>query len=214
MSHKEYCFGKGLKSDLFEEFLVDEVEGVEVGTIDIQDGDDGAVFAYRNNYLAVRSRGTSDVSGELVDIRHNEGAVLRPSGATDAAVIGDTGASDGALEGTKNQFAGADDIEAGPEEVESRMEDGDDVGHIGDEVGFACNERLYLREDGLVEGFLDLAFLRKDVKHFSSFKFVVKVGISIGIKGEKLLFSALFGGFIFRKALLPLRCEGDIFSSR
>ena len=40
------------------------------------------------------------MSGELMDIRDDEGAVLRPSFATDTAVVGDAGAGDGTLEGT------------------------------------------------------------------------------------------------------------------
>ena len=43
ISHKGYCFGNELKRNLFEVFLVDEVEGVIVGTIDVKDGDDVSV---------------------------------------------------------------------------------------------------------------------------------------------------------------------------
>ena len=82
--------------------MVDEVEGIEVGTIDIEDGDDvGVGFgADRDDDFAVGSGGTSDVSGEFVDVWDNEGAVLCPSLTTDSTVIGDTGASDRALKGT------------------------------------------------------------------------------------------------------------------
>ena len=80
--------------------LIDGVEGVEFGTIYIKDGDDDAVFFYGYDYLAVGKRGAGDVSGELVDIRDDEGAGLCPGGATDAAVVGDTGTGDGTLEGT------------------------------------------------------------------------------------------------------------------
>ena len=107
--------------------------------------------------LAVGGRRAGNVSGELVDVRDDEGAVLRPRLTTDSTVIGDSRTCNGTLKWSKDQFGvgvgigfGFYDVEAGPEEVEGIMEDGDDVGHISDEVGFAGDEGLDLREDGLV----------------------------------------------------------------
>ena len=84
--------------------MVDEVESVEVGTIDVEDGDDGVVGVVvamdRDDNLAVRGRGAGDVTGELVHIRDDEGAGLCPGSATDTFIIRDTRTGDGALERT------------------------------------------------------------------------------------------------------------------
>ena len=86
--------------------MVDGVEGVVVGTINIEDGDDFAVAADGNDYLTFGGRGTGDVPGKLMYVGNDECLVLRPGGAADASVVRDAGAGDGTLERTEDQFTG------------------------------------------------------------------------------------------------------------
>ena len=91
---------KQLQVYLFQIFLVDGVEGVIIGAVYVEDGDDLAVPADRDDNLAFRGGGTGDMPRELMHVGHDECLVLRPSRAANAFVIWDAGASNRTLEGT------------------------------------------------------------------------------------------------------------------
>ena len=95
-----------LQNDLFEVLLVDGVEGVKVGAVDVQHGDDLAVLSYGYDDLALGGGGAGDVSREFMDVGHDDRLVLRPRRAADAFVVRDACAGDGSLERTEDQLAG------------------------------------------------------------------------------------------------------------
>ena len=80
--------GSNLERDLLQIFLVNKVEGIVVGAVDIEDGDDvavgGVISADGDDYFAVGSSGAGDVSGELMDVGYDERFGLCPGRAADA----------------------------------------------------------------------------------------------------------------------------------
>ena len=173
-----------LECDFIQIFLVDEVEGVVVGAVDVEDGDDFSLFADGHNNLAFGGGGTGDVSGELMHVGYDERLVLRPGGAADAFAVGDAGTGDGPLERTEDQFGGSplvpprgggsigdwfDEVEAGPPEMESGVEYCGDVRHIRNKVRLPGNESVDLRDEGLVRCFFmgfEFGEVGEDAIHF------------------------------------------------
>ena len=97
-----------MQLDLFEVISVDFIERIEVFAIDVEDGDDCSVVADRHDDLAFRFRGTGYVSGELMDVRHDERFVLLPGCTANTFSERDAGASDRTLERTKYEFVALD----------------------------------------------------------------------------------------------------------
>ena len=68
-------------SYFLQKLFVRLVERAEVGTVDIKDGNDLSVMQNRYYDLAIGSRGTGDMSGELMDVRYDNGLSPLPSRA-------------------------------------------------------------------------------------------------------------------------------------
>ena len=80
------------------------IEGVVIFAVDVEDGDDFAIMTDGDYYFAFRLGGTSDVSRELVNVRHDDGLVVFPRCAADTFSKRNARASNWSLEGTKNEF--------------------------------------------------------------------------------------------------------------
>ena len=82
------------------------------------------------------------MAGELVHVRHDEGAGFFPGRSADAASAADPGAGHGALKRTQDKFVSEDTVEPRPVEFHFGVDGGGDVGHVGDIVAFVCSECL------------------------------------------------------------------------
>ena len=73
--------------NLFQIELVRLIEGVEVLAVDVKDSDDLVVTDDWNDDFAVGSGGTRNMSGEVMDVRHDDGFGALPSCAADTFTI-------------------------------------------------------------------------------------------------------------------------------
>ena len=123
--------------DFLEPAGVDVVEGGEVTAVDVEDGHYPTLLDDGHYYLAAAFGAAGDVAGELFHVGNDEGAVLFPCRAADAAAEGDVHASHGALEGTEKELGAADAVEAGPPEVERVVNHCSGIRHRRHSIGLA-----------------------------------------------------------------------------
>ena len=119
---------------MLQVFLIHFVEGAKVLAVDVEDGDDVQIVEYGYDNLAAALGGTGDVTREGIDVGHDDGFATCPSGATHSPALLDAGACQGTLEGTKDEFAIDDTLEACPPETKGLVEHACHIRHVGDGV--------------------------------------------------------------------------------
>ena len=74
------------------------------------------------------------MSGEVMDVRHDDGFGALPSRAADTAAKGNTRARDRTLEGPQNELLAFHPIKPGPPETKGFVECSCHVRHVGNRV--------------------------------------------------------------------------------
>lgn len=146
---------------LFETEAVGVVEGVELSAVDVEDSPDGSLIVGAldclsgicedwDDNLAAGLGAAGDVAGELLDVGHDDAALLLPGGTANTLAEGDIGASHRTLECGKNKLVAGDTIEACPPESEGVVKEGCGIGEQGSEVDRVSGELGDLLDEKLV----------------------------------------------------------------
>ena len=92
-------------ADGFEVVAIGVVEGGELAAVNVEDGKDGARgIEHGDDNLGTGKAAAGYMTGELLDIRDNDGVLLLPGGAANATAIADMHAGYGTLKGTEKEL--------------------------------------------------------------------------------------------------------------
>src|SRR5689334_15063737 len=128
--------------ELLEPEAILAVEAMRLGRVDVEDADQNAAEEDRNDDLGSRRRVARDVARKGVDVGHDECLAPRRGRAADAPAERDAHAGRLALEGSEDELALAQQVEAAPvDALERAGEEARRVGEVRERVGLALEER-------------------------------------------------------------------------
>ena len=112
--------------------------GIEISwhnTVDIKNRTHLPIgIANRNHQLTSAFRAAHHVARKGIYIGNDDGFIPRPSGGTNAAPLGQSGARHGALEGAQNQLVLTHPVKPDPMPTKRGVNNGRKVGLIGDAI--------------------------------------------------------------------------------
>ena len=131
------------------------VEKCKVLAVNVEHRHHVALLLDGDHNFAARGRTTGYMAGELLHVRHHEGAAFFPGRPADTLAEGDVHASHRPLEGAEHQFVLHNTVEACPPEMESVVQQGGGVGHAGNGVLLAVEQGAHLfQRQSVLLGFL------------------------------------------------------------